>query len=822
MRSVERRSAVPGVRPATAHRRSGRQHAGHAYPAAATHGVMICLGNLNVLDLTDEMGLMCGQLLADAGAHVHQLVTPDAAARLSSPFWEAYTMGKRLEVIDWPRAPQLVKGFAAEADVLLTSQAFSELDALGLGGDGLQRINPGLIQVSITGFGATGPKAEYASTDLTIAAASGHAYLCGTAEGPPLRISADQAQGHASADAAVGVLIALADRERTGLGQQLDVSAQQSMTLALLSRSLDKPAAHPRAERGAFALTVGEVSVKTQFRCADGWVVALQGILPPIADFMAQLMDWVHAQGHCTEADLRWDWGNVAAQMMAGQIGANDWAPVQNGIERLLAKLTKTEIMEAAASRRLLLAPVLNLGDILDSAHMAERGCALDGPSGKRLGAFAKFSRTPLPLGAAPLSASGLRTAKARRPDSTPPGPPLAGVKVVDLFWVVAGPGATRMLADYGATVVHVESRRKVDMLRNVPPYIDGAMDPERAAAHHSTNANKLNITLDITTAEGKAVLRDLIRWADVLTESFAPGAIERMGFDYGAVSALNPDIIMISSALLGQTGPWRNYAGYGNLAAAVCGFHALTGLPGEAPTGCYGPYTDFTSVRFNAMAILLALKERQRTGQGQHIDMGQAEAALHFLAPQCVAYWRDGKVAEAQGNRDERYAPQGIYRVQGEDRWLALSVRSDAEWRRLCGYSSDAALLAAKDWLFEERRQRHDELDERLSTWLADLDGAAVESALQALNVPAHRALDTHDLFDDAQLKHRQHFLSAPHRDFGDVAIESTRLRFSRTQPKTPPAAPHFGIDNEPVLKEILGYDDAQVARLEQAGALR
>ena len=784
---------------------------------ARTPAAMIGLGGLNVLDLTDEMGLMCGQLLADAGAHVHQLVTPNAAARLSNPFWQAYTTSKRVEVIDWPEAPQLVKGFAAEADVLLTSQSFSELDALGLGGDELGRINPGLIQVSITGFGATGPKAEYASTDLTLAAASGHAYLCGTAEGPPLRISADQAQGHASADAAVGVLIALADRERTGLGQQLDVSAQQSMTLALLSRSLDKPAAHPRAERGAFALTVGEVSVKSQFRCADGWVVALQGILPPIADFMARLMDWVHAQGHCTEADLHWDWGNVAAQMMAGQIAANDWAPVQDGIERLLASRTKAEIMEAATSRRLLLAPVLDLGDILDSAHMTERGCALENPSGKRLGAFAKFSRTPLPLGASPPSA-----AADPGPSSDQPGLPLEGVKVVDLFWVVAGPGATRMLADYGATVVHVESTRKVDMLRNVPPYIDGAMDPERAAAHHSTNANKLNITLDITTAEGQAALGDLIRWADVLTESFAPGAIERMGFGYEVASALNPDIIMISSALLGQTGPWRNYAGYGNLAAAVCGFHALTGLPGEAPTGCYGPYTDFTSVRFNAMAILLALKERQRTGQGQHIDMSQAEAALHFLAPQCVAYWRSGEVAQAQGNRDPRFAPQGIYRVRGEDRWLALSVRDDAEWRRLCGYSGDAALLAAKNWPFAERQRRHDELDERLSAWLANLDGAAVESALQALGIPVHRALDTHDLFDDAQLKHREHFLSAPHRDFGDVALESSRLRFSRTQPKAPAAAPHFGIDNERVLKEILGYDDAQVARLEQAGALR
>ncbi len=217
---------------------------------------------------------------------------------------------------------------------------------------------------------------------------------------------------------------------------------------------------------------------------------------------------------------------------------------------------------------------------------------------------------------------------------------------MLDLFWVVAGPGATRMLADYGATVIHVESRNRLDMLRGVPPYIDALPGPERTPGFHSTNANKLNVSLDLASAEGRAVLADLIRWADVFGESFSPGVIERMGFGYAAARELNPRIIMISSCLMGQSGPWRDYAGFGNMAGAVCGFYQLAGHPGAPPSGSFGPYTDFMGVRYNALAILAALAQRDRTGEGQFIDMAQAEAALHFVAPAVLAYLESGTVA--------------------------------------------------------------------------------------------------------------------------------------------------------------------------------
>jgi len=657
------------------------------------------LNDLRVLDLTDHFGLMCGQLLADMGADVQQWVPPEREALLRSDrHWQAYTLGKGVRIASWLEAQDDLLAQLAKADVLLESVGIAAMARAGLTRERLEQINPGLIHVSITGFGSSGPKSDYAYSDLTVTAASGHLFVTGSADRAPLRISCPQAHGHASADAAVAVLIALAHRQRTGQGQHIDISGQQSVTLALLSRGLDGAVGQDKAERSAYGGTLGGVHVQNQFQARDGWVVALQGILPPLAAFMERLMAWVHEEGLCAEADLSWNWGQVAAEMMQGRITAEQWAPVQEGIEALIAGRTKAELMDAAVARRLLIAPVLTVGDVLDSEHLKQRDFVQSRSEGRRLGPFARLAASPLPLRegvarsweAVPSTASAtdavLNTSTGPEPLGFLPEPgqrPLAGLKVLDLFWVVAGPGATRMLADYGATVVHVESTRRVDMVRNVPPYVQGLMEPERAACHHTTNCNKLNITLDLSTTEGRDVLEDLLRWADVYTESFAPGVVDRMGFGYEAVKALNPEIIMVSSCLMGPSGPWSPYAGYGTLAAAVSGFHALTGQPDMPPTGCYGPYTDFTSVRFNALAILGALRHRALSGEGQFIDMSQAEAALHFLAPDCLEYLETGQAPEAQGNRDRLHAPSGVYPVEGFDRWIAISVLNDRQWLR-------------------------------------------------------------------------------------------------------------------------------------------
>ena len=214
----------------------------------------------------------------------------------------------------------------AFADVLVESEPAGS-PALGqLSYEALAAINPKLIHVSITGFGRTGPKSGYHSTDLTAAAASGHVYVTGSADEAPLRITCPQAHGHASSDAAVAIVIAVMERRQSGLGQHIDISAQQSTTLALLNRALDAPVGQPRAERSAYGFTLNGVYLQSQFKALDGWVVCLPGVLPPIAQFMQRLMAWVHEEGLCTQSDLRWDWGSVSVQIMQGKISGDDWA----------------------------------------------------------------------------------------------------------------------------------------------------------------------------------------------------------------------------------------------------------------------------------------------------------------------------------------------------------------------------------------------------------------------------------------------------------------------------------------------------------------
>jgi benzylsuccinate CoA-transferase BbsF subunit len=261
----------------------------------------------------------------------------------------------------------------------------------------------------------------------------------------------------------------------------------------------------------------------------------------------------------------------------------------------------------------------------------------------------------------------------------------LDDVKILDFTWVLAGPSATRVLADHGATVVRIESSRRIDTARTLAPFRDGVPGAERSSIFHNTNAGKLMVTLDPTRPAGREVVLDLVRWADVVTESFKPGVMRGWGLDWPALRAVKPDLVMLSTCLMGQTGPWASFAGYGNLAAAVSGFSNLGGWPDRPPAGPFSAYTDYVSPRFIAVAVLAALEHRRRTGEGQYVDLSQAEASLHFLGPALLDFEVNGVVPERVGNRDPDLVPHGVYPAAGDDRWVAVVVDGDAAFRGLC-----------------------------------------------------------------------------------------------------------------------------------------
>lgn len=399
---------------------------------------------------------------------------------------------------------------------------------------------------------------------------------------------------------------------------------------------------------------------------------------------------------------------------------------------------------------------------------------------------------------------------------------PLADVKVLDLMWVMAGPAATRVLADYGATVVRVESTQRIDTGRTLEPYHNRQPGPENSGFFQNMTAGKLGITLDLTKEAGRAVALDLVRWADVVTESFSPKAMRAWGLDYESLRRVKPDLIMLSTCLMGQTGPLSMFAGYGNLAAAIWSFFDLTGWPDRPPAGPFGAYTDYLVPRCTAAAILAALDHRQRTGQGQYIDQSQAESALHFLGPAILDYTVNGRVQGRVGNRDADMAPHGVYPAAGEDRWVAIAVGNDEQWRALCDVMERPDLLRDERFAAPEARLTHqDELDAVVAEWTKGRHAQETEATLQGRGVPASAVQNSQELYRDPQLTHRGHFVQLPHEVHGTTTVEGSRFKLSRTPAGVERAGPTFGRDNQYVLETILGYSQERIADLAAAGVL-
>lgn len=395
---------------------------------------------------------------------------------------------------------------------------------------------------------------------------------------------------------------------------------------------------------------------------------------------------------------------------------------------------------------------------------------------------------------------------------------PLSGVKVLDLTWVVVGPAAVRVLADFGATVIHVESGVKVDTARTVSPYKGGKPDPTMSVLSANVNANKLGMQLNLSTDEGREVIRKLVAWADVVTESFTPSAMPKWGFGYEDLKRINPQVIMMSTCLAGATGPLAEFAGFGNLGAALGGYVDYWGWPDRSPAGPAGAYTDYVAPRFIASSILAALEHRRRTGEGQHIDLSQAEAAMHFLTPAVLRYGVDGVTIPRAGNSDPVMCPHGVYPCQGNDDWVAIACQSPALWPKLAALIGEEARDPRFDTLLGRRRHEA-ELDAIIAAWTSALKDDEVERLCQERGIAAHSVTTSAEALADPHLK--DHFAWLEQSVMGSIPIEAPRIRLSRTPASVRKPGPALGEDNDYVLRTILDMDDEQIAELAIAGAL-
>jgi len=788
-----------------------------------------------IIDLTGERGAFAGSMLAQLGADVVLAEPPGGRPRTST--FDAYHRGKRSVVVD--DATQ-VEALAATADVVIDDRSLPfEVDLAAL-----RRINPGLVTVSITPFGSDGPKADWLATDLTLTAASGQMIATGDGDRPPVRISVPQAWCHAGAQAAVGALVALEDRVHTGLGQHVDVSAQQATAESALPAILHAPAGLPPVQRVAGGAKFGDQLLKWVYRCADGWSIITVSFGEMIGPMFARFMSWMYDEGFCDAATRDKDYVDFALHIMQGKEPLSELERIIGLIGEFALTKTKAELLERGLAEGLLLAPVNNLDDVLNSPQLAGRDYwqmvprpgAPGGEVEVHPGAIVKASASPLPnLAAAPAvgqhqdelatEARSTSPATAVRPvttvDAGPADPgrrPLEGVKILDLAWVAAAPLTTKILAYWGATVVRVESVNRPCLLRQALGHRDDIPDQENAITWHSVNANKLGLALDLSKPEAREVVKDLARWADIALESFTPGTMNRWGLGYEELSQINPELIMLSSCVMGQNGPFRDFAGFGNMSASVAGFFDITGWPDRLPAGPYMAYTDYTSPRFTAAALLAALDHRRRTGEGQYLDFSQMEAATHFLTPALLDYQRTGEMLTRRGNTDPAMSPHAVYPVHGDDAWIAIAVENDEQWQSL---ATEMRRTDLAELTLSERQYRSVEIDEVIGAWTAPQIGAGLQLRLQAHGIAAHEVQNSGECFSDPQLVHRGHFQWAPHPEAREVPVDAMPYTLSRSAGGFDWAGPTYGQHTMQVLEDILGYDGDRVAELAIAEAL-
>ncbi|MBW1710467.1 MAG: CoA transferase [Deltaproteobacteria bacterium] len=392
---------------------------------------------------------------------------------------------------------------------------------------------------------------------------------------------------------------------------------------------------------------------------------------------------------------------------------------------------------------------------------------------------------------------------------------PLEGIKVADFTWVWTGPTTTKVLADFGATVVKIESDKRLDVWRIQPPFKDDVPGPDRGAIFNSINTGKLSVTIDLSQPKGKELAKKFVAWADIVTDNYAGGAMERMGLGYEALKEIKPDIIMMSSALMGQTGPWHDSPGYGDQLSAISGLHEISGWPDRIP-GEIGFYTDFIAPRFNALTILAALDYRRRTGKGQYLDIAQHQGSVHFIAPILLDYAVNKRVATRQGNLDDYAAPHGCYRCQGEDRWCAIVVRTDEEWQSFCDVLRNPAWT--KDPKFatlKSRKENEDELNKMVDEWTSNQSDEDVMVTLQSAGVPAGRVGNTEDQMEnDPHLKFRNFYQEREHPEIGKYRPPRQPCVLSKT-PCEIKRAPLIGEHNEYVFKELLCLTDEEIEEL-------
>jgi crotonobetainyl-CoA:carnitine CoA-transferase CaiB-like acyl-CoA transferase len=773
------------------------------------------LAGTRVVDLTGEPAAMAGRILADLGAEVI-LVEPRGGHPLRAvPHrFLAWGAGKKSVVVDGPDDPRL-GDVLASADAVVDTPGFPgawDIDPVSA---------PHAVWVSVTPFGRAGPRSSWWASDLGVMAASGNMYATGDPDRPPVRCTEPSGYAHVGGETAYAVLASLA----SGAPLRVDVSMQEVVFVANMVGVAEFAKTGHRGSRGG--ANIGRT--REIWPCQDGWVsFGLRGGKARVPSLTTLTRLAAEEDGIDAHALTNRDWSDFLHTTASD----DELKAIEQPVADYFARHTMRELYEIACETNLMLAPCNSPREIYASAQLAAR--EFFGPVGdvarfpcsfvrvsSRDGeaAPARASRPAPALGSTDPAALGRKPASEGVFPTQRSTQAWEGTNILEFGSGAAGPIATRYFVEHGATVLRVESRSRPDFLR---VYALGPGNPhglEGAPMFDGLNVSKRSVTLNLKNPEGVGIAKRLVEeWADAVIENFAPRAMRGFGLDYEALAALKPDLVMISACLQGQTGPHRNYPGFGSQGAALAGFNWLTGWPDREPVGPYATITDSLAPRFVASALAAGLLYRRRTGRGVYLDLAQVEAGSYSLSPWLLDYELDGVVGTRMGNRSPRAVPHGAFACLGDDRWVAIACWTDDEWARLSWILGfDDLSLATLD----ARLERVDEVEAAVEAWTATRTREEAADLLQAAGIEAVPVQDFGDIHDDPQVAFREHFVPLTHPHMGDGLYGRNGTRLGDAAHGYDRSGPTLGQDNDWVLGDVLGMSPEEQKRLEAEGAL-
>jgi crotonobetainyl-CoA:carnitine CoA-transferase CaiB-like acyl-CoA transferase len=751
---------------------------------------------LRVLDLTDPLGHQAARLLVGTGADIVRITLDDEESEGPDALhWHA---GKRVVTVpDLERLDTSVSDLVGRADVVLESGPRAGLRTLAL-----RETDPvaweHVAHVVITPFGLTGPRRDWLADDTVLTAAGGMAWLGGDPGRAPEPPPREQGVQLAGTHGAIGALLALHARHRTGAGQLVDVSAQEAVAATLETGAIAW--IHGRSVPGRSSGVYGHVAHRV-FRAADGYLAGGYSGSPRMWD---DLLAWMVEEGEAEDlADERWSDGELR------------WAGrphVDEVVARFVARRPADQFAEEARRRALPWAEVASSADLLTNPQLLARRffVELEGPEGLRdVGLGWEAAGAPRPVTLAPPRRTTLDDAWAdrpapkparprrQRPDAAGRGAALDGVRVLDLTWVLAGPYVTKTLAEHGAEIVKVESHHRKDPTRFSPGMRlrpDAGIDD--GGYFINFNRNKRSLALNLRTDEGQDLLRRLVPHVDVVIENFSPGVLAKWGLDHSRLRELNPDIVLVSMAGVGQDGPWRDAVTFADTLAAMSGLTAETGREDRAPQGLTFGLGDMVAANSAVVGTLDLLLR----GEGGHIDLSQLEAMASHLGS-----------ALLQSQLPTASLPSAVPRVvrtAGDDRWLAVgAVESDVLGAALSKIGVDAT--------------SDDPLDD-LERHAAGADAESLAEDLQSHGVTAHPVRDGRDLVDhDPQLASREFYRVLEHSLAGPVLHEGLVARLAATPGDLWEPAPLLGQHTDALLTELLGLSPVELTDLHDRGVL-